>query len=431
MRNTLLFPSLVLSSLITLSADTAFGQTYYYVDGISVSPPSPTTFDNITITLSGNLSSSGAYIVSASHMVMDNTVHITVVAADPGGLAVLVPHDEAIQSGTLPVGIYTIVIDGNAVLDMAPPPQHQFEVSSAGTPCDDLQIASVHWHAFSDTAIVVHAINNSVDLFDYPNFILLDTNGDTLAKETVNFFGIGGDSWHVLRIMDGAVVPTEPFYGTLELWTGFTTSLACSWWRFIDLCPPGPCAILIPTVQNFGGALTIGTYDWSIYDEDFTLMGSGMFTMVDTIQFDSDTLCVPPGHYFMACDPNDPPTGGQPYFGVQVDGWINGPSTPLVWSLPVLLEFDFYAPCGEGTNGVADLVPAQGLNVVQENGGITLRCLYGSELGPIDMFDVQGRLLYQASSFSNIAVIPLRNVTSGIVIIHAAGMVTKAMVLAY
>ncbi|MEO8588566.1 MAG: hypothetical protein ABI432_04295 [Flavobacteriales bacterium] len=431
MRRALLLPSLISVAILVCSAGTALGQTYYYIDAISVTPPAPTTSDDISITLAGNLSSSGAYIVSATHMLMGNTVHITVIAADPGGLAVLVPHDETLDIGPLAAGTYTILVDGNAVLDMAPAPQHEFVVTEGGSPCDHLEIASVRWHAFTDTAIVVHAMNTNMigELFDYPNFILFDMSGDTLAKETVNFFGIGEDSWHVLRVMDGVTIPSGSFPTVLELWTGFTTTLACSWELPVDLCPPAPCATLIPWVQNFGGALTIGSYPWSIYDEALTLIASGTFTMVDTVQFDSDTLCVPPGHYFMECGPNDPPTGGQPYFGVQTEGWISGPSTPLVWSLPVPLEFDFYEPCFEGTNALAEMPSINGLSVLQENGMITIGRRDGSMLGPVAVFDVEGRSLYHGSSSSNTAVVDLSDITSGVVVIRAGDVVFRMVLL--
>ncbi|MBK9758733.1 MAG: hypothetical protein IPO90_01870 [Flavobacteriales bacterium] len=114
--------------------------------------------------------------------------------------------------------------------DFAPQPQHQFVVSDFGAACDSLALVSIQWHAFSENEIVVHVQNNNFNqLFDYPNFILFDANNDTLAVETVNFFGIAGDSWHMLQVNEGAIIPDGQFTGMLELWTLGTTVLACEW----------------------------------------------------------------------------------------------------------------------------------------------------------------------------------------------------------
>lgn len=428
MKRSILAPLLLIVSLLALAGKTG-AQTYYYIDGISVSPPEPTTDDQITITLHGNLSSSGAYIVSASQMLMGNAVHISVVAADPGGLAVLVPHDESLAIGNLAAGDYTIMIDGSFVLDMAPSPQHLFTVTEGGSPCDHLDITSIQWHAFTDTAIVLHASNTDMvsELFDYPHFILFDTDGDTLAKEITQPFGISEDSWHFLEVMDGVDLPSGPFPVVLELWTDMGSVLACSWELSIDPCPDS-CATLIATVQNYGGALAIGSYDWVIYDGDFEVAASGTLTMTETVQFDYDTLCLDPGHYWMDLSPNDPPTGGQPVFGVMVDHWIQGPFQPIVWSLPVMAEFDFYGPCSEGTNNVRQNIGLADLALVQAGGSMTLMRSDGRPIGPFTVIDSQGRLLHQGTT--NMSTHPLtENLRSGVILIRAGDQVLRAIVI--
>ena len=61
-------------------------------------------------------------------------------------------------------------------------------------PCDDLLITSVQYSPFTDTVIVVQVENNSSSGFQYPGFVLISTNGDTVAKEQVDLFGIGQES---------------------------------------------------------------------------------------------------------------------------------------------------------------------------------------------------------------------------------------------
>lgn len=416
--------------LAVLSSALLSAQTYFYIDQIVVQPAYPTVEDDINIDLIGGLSSTGAYIVSATAQVTGSLVTISIAAADPGGLAVIVPHTETVHVGQLPEGTYTIVFNAVNVGDFAPSPQHQFVVSAGGSPCDSLLIGSVQWHAFTDTAIVVHVMNTNMvsELFDYPNFILFDVNGDTLAKETVNFFGIAEDSWHILRVMDGAVIPPGPFPGVLELWTGFTTTLACSWELPIHLCPPEPCATLIPMVQNLGGALALGTYNWFITDAG-EVMASGQFEMTEAQQMDMDTICLAPGAYEMSVLPNQEPTGGFPVFSVMTEGWISGPSQPVFAPPPALMHVDFYLPCAEGTNGIGGIDMAHGIAVSQESGALLLRRLDGEALGPIEVFDVQGRSLIRTSSSASSMLLRTGELASGIVIIRAANTVLRTSVL--
>jgi hypothetical protein len=411
----------ILLSFLLLSFLSIQAQTYFYIDEISVSPVSPTTVDPIEISLTGNLSGSGAYVVSASASVVGNTVTIAISAADNGGLTVLVPHTETVPIGMLAAGTYTIAFEAQNVGDFAPAPQHQFTVT-AGDPCANLELVSVQWDAFSDTAIVVHVVNNDMggELFDYPNFILFDTNGDTLAKETVNLFGIGGDSWHVLRVMDDAAVPTTTFNGVLELWTEFTTTLACTWDLPVDLCPPAPCSSMIAYVQNMGGALAIGTYDWSILAADGSVT-EGQFEMTANEQMDMDQVCLAPGHYDMNVVANQEPTGGQPVFGITQEGWIGGASQPVYWSLPVLLPFDLFIPCVDTPEQVAEQDPMVGLTVAQFPSGLEVRRSDGTPMGPIAIFDGQGRLLLHRTTSANVANLPLQGIANGMLFIRAAG----------
>lgn len=412
-----------------LCATFSQAQTHFYISDIVVNPQPATTADNITIDLIGNLSSTGAYIASATAEVTGSLVSITIFAADDGGLAVLVPHTETIAIGQLPPGNYTIAFTLNSfgVMDLAPPGQHDFIVT--GDPCDNLDLLSVQWHAFSDTAIVVHVqnTNTTLELFDYPNFILFGAGGDTLAKETVSFFGIGQDSWHVLRVHDGATIPGTPFNGTLELWTLFTEEFACSWPLLIDLCPPGGCATLIPMVQNLGGALAIGTYYWTILDADLNSVSTGTFTMTDVMQYDADTICLPPGDYQMFCHAQQPPTGGNPVYSVGTEGWITGPSQQVSFDLPVPMPFRFYSNCISGTNGVRSPDTAR-LNVRQLGGTLAVRSMDGGPLGAVHLLDVQGRTIASLSSPADNVSFEVGGLGHGIYVVRVGNAAVRTLI---
>ncbi len=411
MARTILFPVALLAALC-LNA-----QTHFYIDQIAVSPPDPTTADNVSIALIGNLSDGGAYIQTAVADVGGGQVNITLVAMSSGGITVLIPHTEVIELGQLPAGDYTIDFTdaSTGILDAAPLPQHSFTVSGGGSPCDDLELRPVRWAAFSDTAVVAHVQNNSTELFDYPNFILFDAEGDTLAKEAVDFFGIGPESWHVLRVMDGVNMPTTPFAGRLELWTGFTDSLACTWDQSFDLCPPAPCAELSPTLQVVGGAIVSGTFDWVLFD-DGGLLANGQFVLTPQVQFADTTLCVPPGNYGINISPTDPGQGGVLFYSVTAPGFQSTPAVAVTNSLPALQPFTFYEPCISGTQSVEERTDAE-LRTAPTAGGILVWNSTGRPLGPVWLCDAQGRLLFSTRTSTDSQFIPLEQ--AGVYLIRA------------
>lgn len=405
----------------------AQAQTYFYIDQVVVDPQPATTQDVVSIDLIGNLSSSGSYIVSATADVTGSTVSITVVAGSTGGLTVLVPHTETIVLGQLPPGVYTVAYSLGSQSVLFPPDPVSFVVEGGGSPCDSLEIASIRYHAFTDTAIVLHVFNNSSQLFDYPNFVLFDESGDTLAVETVNFFGIASESWHILDIHQDATLPNAPFYGALHLWSDFTTVLECEWMPFIDLCPPAPCSEMFVMVQNTGGALAIGTYSWTLYDDAFLVVATGQMEMTGNVQYDSDTLCLPAGDYSLALSPDLPPTGGQPMFGVGAAGWISGPTQPVVWSLPTQMPFSYYEACIDGSNAIDGPSTADDLEVRPTGNGVLVHRNNGQPLGRVTLHDATGRVLYDRVHASDSERIDMD--VTGLVLVRVNEATVRTMVL--
>jgi Secretion system C-terminal sorting domain len=112
--------------------------------------------------------------------------------------------------------------------------------------CDSLIINCCTFNTFGPNTISLTASNNSSVLFDYPGFILFDSNMDTIAVETVNYFGIGGGPQdHILNI----VAPlTLPFTGFLNLYILFNDTLACS---FPITIPDTTTGIVVaPNIKN-------------------------------------------------------------------------------------------------------------------------------------------------------------------------------------
>ena len=415
-----------LSSLALSFAASA--QTYFYVDQIAVQPISPTTADAITIDLLGNFSGGGAYVLNTSVSVVGSLVNITVNCADNGGITVLIPHVETLPIGQLPTGTYTVQLGGTGIGDFAPAPEHQFTVTGPAA-CDSLVINSISWDPFSDTAVVVSVSNNSTTLFDYPGFALFDDQGDTLAKETVNYFGIGqGPQNHYLIVQPGAIIPTGQFTSSLELWTLFYQSLSCTWDTTFSLCPPAPCAPLMITIGNFGGAIVTASFTYTITDPNAMTVATGTINLDALDQSMSDTVCLPPGEYVLnMVQPNM--VGGALVYGLG-SSYGPGPHEPFIQGGSTnTLPFSFHPSCFNGANGLAELGQNADLRYTLDNGLLTLLSLDGLALGPITVFDVHGRLVAAASGTSGMLVLDVGASASGPLMVQRTGSEGQRVVM--
>ncbi|MBL8009516.1 MAG: hypothetical protein JNJ64_02825 [Flavobacteriales bacterium] len=412
----ILFAALSVATLVVRA------QTYFYVDHITVVPGTPTPQDNITISLSGGLASTGAYVVSASASVTGNTVTLNVVAADPGGFTVIVPHTEQIPVGPLPAGTYTIVINGTFVGDFAPQPEHTFVVSGGGQlpACDSLDVISVHWAPFDPGTVEVMVSNGSSELFDYPAFVLLDDQGDTLAMEQPVFFGIGGGPQiHALTVHPLAQVPASPFTATLHLWTSFFDSLACELPVNVDLCPPGPCVPVQVHLGNFGGAIVTGLFDWNLLDGGGNTVFSGTLEL-GALEFDSATVCLPPGSYTLTMV-QPQPVGGQLVYGVSAgplglstvsESFVSGGT---VNELP----FTLYEACINAGQSVGEAPAGDELNVYQEGGRVVVSS--AEPLGVVELLDMRGRSCAQVPAGGTRCVLTTDGVAAGVFLVRVVG----------
>ncbi len=92
--------------------------------------------------------------------------------------------------------------------------------------CDSLVINCCTFDSLGPNTLTIYVSNPSTVLFDYPGFVLFDAAMDTIAKETVNYFGISaGPQPHTMNIVSTLILP---FNGFLNLYTQFYNTLACS-----------------------------------------------------------------------------------------------------------------------------------------------------------------------------------------------------------
>lgn len=271
-----------------------------------------------------------------------------------------------------------------------------FASANAQTVCDSLEFVSVQYSPFTDSILVVEVINhNNNEIFSYPGFVLLDDNGDTVALETVNYYGIGQQSVHSLHVRPGIHDPNSELNGTLKLYSGFFQEFACEWNLNRSFCPDAACDSLIIGFQNWGGALVLGDFAWSFLDSTNSVIDSGVLTMTANEQYWFRGFCLPHGRYSYSLTALGQPSGGGPTMTVSADSWYGSPtiSQSLDWSSGNVLNFHFYDFCIDGglPNAIAEENPESILKVIR-NGG-TVQLMATEMIQTVEIFAVNGSLV--------------------------------------
>lgn len=269
--------------------------------------------------------------------------------------------------------------------------------ANAQTVCDSVDVISIQYSPFTDTVIIVEVENNSQwEIFDYPGFVLLNDNDDTVAVETVNYFGIGTESIHRLEVRSGVHNPQDIFSGSLKLYSDFYGTFECEWVLNQSLCASTPCETVYIGLQNFGGALVIGDFHWRVDDESGMVADSGSFTMEVQEQFWLRDLCLPPGNYTYSLTALTNPSGGGPTLTVQSSIGFASPtlSEPLDWfnNPGGVLEFPFFNFCGQTPNSTG--IQSKNIEVEVLRNGSNILLNATDILKSVSVFGMDGKLAH-------------------------------------
>lgn len=269
-------------------------------------------------------------------------------------------------------------------------------LANAQTVCDSLDFVSIKYSPFTDTLIYVHVENNNTnEIFDYPGFVILDANDDTVAVETVNYFGIGEESVHPLNVRPGMHDPQDNFEGTLQLYSGFYDTFECEWNLDQSLCAEQPCDSIILGFQNWGGALVMGDFHWRIDDDGGMVVDSGSFTMEAQGQYWFYALCLEPGTYSYSLTALTPPSGGGPTLTVSTSSSFASPtmSAPLDWfnNPGAEIEFPFFEFCAGSPNGVIEELEPVEIKVLRHGDDVVLQS--GENIKSALIYGTDGKLV--------------------------------------
>ena len=288
--------------------------------------------------------------------------------------------------------------------------------------CDDLVIEHVWYAAFDSTGVEVLVTNNESVGFSAPQFNLVHTNLDTLAREPFDFFAMpGGKHTYTMRQMPGMPSPPTPFTGELVLLYQDTDGIGTCMFPLsgIELCPPPPCTELYLGVHQTG-SLVIATIGWSVIDNDGYAVASGAIAL-DTIGpwQRIDTLCLPPGNYELHVEPAVLSPFGQFYCKLFRDPQVYpDPHVLIAGDESGQFPFSYYAPCAEDASAV-EVPTFHALQWSITGALLHLTNTAVNALGTVDLFDAHGSSIAQRKVNTSMATFDLTGQAPGLYIIRA------------
>jgi hypothetical protein len=308
----------------------------------------------------------------------------------------------------------------------------QFTTAKAD-PCDSLELVYLGFNPFNPDEIIVYVHNTNInEIFDYPGFKLVNANGDTVASETVNFFGIAGYSAHKLTAALDNYVPGTVFNGTLLLYTGFYDSLVCTFPVSQVLIPSSGCTDFIVYTLNQWWAMDQVVH-WTVVDETGSEVVSGIH---DYLNFDAseytDTVCLENGCYHLVIESEDtltaPCDAGVQFLDYSI---VMGVSLATGDTLGMLDFSVFYC---DSTVGISDMhFAANKINLYPNPAAdyITVSWQRDITVRAIELVDISGRVVLTHEVLDDTARIDLSQFAAGVYtarIFSASGVFSRKII---
>lgn len=291
--------------------------------------------------------------------------------------------------------------------------------------CDSLDVISLKYAPFADTMLEVEIRNyNTSTFFDYPGFILLDSQGDTVAKEQVNWFVLGNHSLHLLDVWPG--MPTSGiFEGQLEFWSGFYTTKHCTWTDTVRLCPSS-CRTIYLAFMGWGIGTPHPDVDWSLLDSNGQTVATGTFVLSDSVQAALDSVCLEPGEYTFKLDTASN-LGGNPYMIISSPLWSGQQLQTLYDINDPTLSFELYGACIDKSTGIEETRGELG-NIRVFSGEGFIKILGDMPFDRVEIYDLSGRLVSAKETKSLEVDLKLADRVTGIYLVLVRtqeGMITR------
>ena len=286
--------------------------------------------------------------------------------------------------------------------------------------CDLVDIQHIWYSATDANMIEVLVQNNSPELFPYPSFVLVGAFGDTLARETTSFFGIGDyPQAHYLTVEPGASIPSGPFDAALLLYSLFGDSLHCAWgFTGLELCPPDSCLQAEIYLTNTGALVEFEVFWWVFDVNNGIQVATGNFGMDELSATHFDTLCLPPGNYVLELSPFSPID--ENYVLGITNSYLLSIGTNVAQqqdSTPLDLAFGWYQACADIGDAIAEQNVVD-LVVALDGDRLLIQDPGGSALGLVQLHTLDGRLVRQTRAFGDRAELGVQSLAGGIHVVR-------------
>jgi len=273
--------------------------------------------------------------------------------------------------------------------------------AAEANPCDSLEILYVGFNPLNPEEIIVYVRNTNInEIFSYPGFKLVDNTGDTVASETVDFFGIGGYSAHRLNTTLEDYAPGTVFNGTLLLYTGFYDSLVCSFPVSEILIPQSGCTDFMIYTTNYTGNIH-QPLNWSVIDETGDTIFSGVHNYsIDSIGY-QDSICLENGCYRLVVTADNPLEAvsdiGISFVSYYVDTTIQMNET----ATSVVLDFSVYY-C-DSTVSVLEIERNRDFSIYPNPANDILKLEWNPKVDVIslDIKDINGKVILNSKKIMN------------------------------
>jgi hypothetical protein len=300
---------------------------------------------------------------------------------------------------------------------------------NAQSVCSDLQIEHVWYAAFDSTAVEVLVTNTGGVGFTSPEFALVNTALDTIAREPFDFFVMPtGEQTHTMQLMPGMAMPDDPFTGELVLHYNVQGGEAVCTFPLsgAQLCPPGPCQELYLQILPID-TLVISLLYWWVEDEGSNTVVNGEELLDPTGQvIGSDTMCLPPGRYALHMVQSPFSQGGPFNCTLYRDPQVFPPPQIIYTGTgEVSLPFVYYLPCADAANAIVEsALPSFVWNIQDDRLSIT--SMDGTLLGHVTIMDASGSIINATTVNSDRTTFDLAKYSPGLYLIVREGKSSRA-----
>lgn len=289
--------------------------------------------------------------------------------------------------------------------------------------CAGLEILSLEYAPFTDTALQVIVVDTSGSLFSGPYFSLIDSNGDTIAREQQHFFGLTSmPSAHRLDLLPGAPLPDALFEGTLVLrYLTVDGEWFCNIPVEVDLCPPDECIGLMVVVYNANVGQDTASFQWNITNGMQEVVADGILEIDTPAQEGAlAQLCLVPGEYELEVQQIGANGVGFQAGLTQGNHQLGVPYEEFDAGEGIQIPFTYYSSCvASGMVIEEDLAPT--LQLVVNDGTLVINEPSNEPLGNVVILDASGRRVRSVNSKGPEITIDLSGLAAGVYLVDQIG----------